>query len=1136
MLELRFLGNFDIRIDGEPINLPSRKAQSLLAYLVLNMGGKHRREKLAGLLWPDNSEDNARTKLRYALWKLRKTIGDQYFLTDKITIGFDPNSDFWLDCSILEGDHPERLSIPKLRKMISLYEGELLPGFYEDWVILERERLQASFEQRIQILLQRLIDEERWREVLEWGEHWISLSQSPEPAFRALMVAHSQLGDVSSALSAYQRCTQILGEELGVEPSKETQQIHELILKGEKPLDTMPRLKTLIPSSKDFAEESPFYLELEEGLPEGDGSIFVARESELLQLEQRLEVTLADQGQVVFVLGDAGQGKTSLLYEFSRQAQRVNKELVVASGSCEAHTGFGDPHLPFREILALLTGDVEAKWTSGTITRENAHRLLKLMPQSVQALLDLGPDLINTFVSGASLERRSSNYAQDSPEWLGRLQDQIELRRERPNPINIEHSDIQKDLFDQYSKVIHKLSGQQPLLLVLDDLQWADLGSISLLFHLGRRIKGHRILILGAYRPDEITQVRDGTRHPLNQVLTEFKRTFGETDINLDKADELEARKFVDALVDTEPNRLGEEFRHALHLHTGGHALFTIELLRQLEAQGYLQKDQEGRWVESPELSWDTLPARVEAVIEGRVSRLPTELRDILDKASVEGQEFTAEIVAEVSGLPVQEIVHRLSHELDKQYLLVEASGIQRIGQQRLSLYRFRHILFQKYVYESLDEVERVHLHENVGLAIERLYQDQTGQVVVRLARHFEEAGVNDKAVEYLLEAADQAKLLSANEEAINHLTKGLDLLHGFPIESKRLSQELAIQISLGAPLVATKGYAAPEVESTFERARDLCEQIGEIEQLAPALWGLSAFYQVRAKHLVANELAQQILALAQSGENNDLLLVGHWTAGITQTHLGEFSLARDHLEKALEIYNGDRHLAFTYLYGQNPGVTCLNYLALNLWILGYPDEALEKCEQAISLANDISHPFSQSFAHGMVSLHHALKKDSEAASYHSEETIRLSKESGFPFLMALGLIIRGWARADMGKPGIAINLMRKGIETMEKIGAEIGRPLFLSLLAEGYCKAEQNDEGLAVTIEALDTAGRNGEYWNIADLYRLKGDLLAMKDGRGAETTASYRQALEIAHQQNARSIELRAEKALASYLERTN
>ncbi|MCK5570015.1 MAG: protein kinase, partial [Spirochaetes bacterium] len=514
--------------------------------------------------------------------------------------------------------------------------------------------------------------------------------------------------------------------------------------------------------------------------------VFVAREKELEKLNKFLDRSIEGKGQVVFVTGEAGSGKTALVQEFARRAQESQADLVVVTGSCNAHAGIGDPYLPFREVLNFLTGDVEAGWTADTITREHANRLWNLLPLSVETLLETGPDLIGTFVQGAALVSRAAAYAQKGAVWLTKLKKLVERKAILPHDSMLQ----QNDLFEQYARMLQTLAKHQPILLVLDDLQWADTGSINLLFHLGRRIEGSRMLIIGAYRADEVALGRDGGRHPLETVLNELKRIFGEVELKIFKAED---RQFVDAFLDAEPNRLESAFRDTLFRQTKGHLLFTVELLRGMQEQGVLVKDEKGQWIEGSELNWEALPTRVDAVIEERIGRLPEKFREVLKIASVEGESFTAEVVAQLQKTDVHEIVRILSSELDKRHHLVSAKGIRSVEGQRLSMYLFQHILFQRHLYKSRDEVERPHLHEEVGTVLETFYGEQAEEIAVQLARHFQEAGITTKAVEYLYKAGVKATRVSTSQEAISHFSKGLDLLKTLPETKERTQQELAI-------------------------------------------------------------------------------------------------------------------------------------------------------------------------------------------------------------------------------------------------------------------------------------------------------------------------------------------------------
>jgi predicted ATPase len=323
-------------------------------------------------------------------------------------------------------------------------------------------------------------------------------------------------------------------------------------------------------------------------------------------------------------------------------------------------------------------------------------------------------------------------------------------------------------------------------------------------------------LIVGTYRPEEVALSRGGERHPLQKVLAEFKRYLGDVCIDLDLAQEAEGRRFVDALLDIEPNRLGAAFRAAMYRHTEGHALFTVELLRDMQERGNLVRDEQGRWIEDPSLNWGLLPTRVEGVIEERIGRLDEELREVLTVASVAGEDFTAQVVARVQAMSERELVRRLTRDLDRQHRLVQEQAIARVGEQRLSFFRFRHNLFQSYLYNDLGPTERELLHEDVGNVLEALYGEQADEIVVQLAWHFERAGVSEKARHYLHRAGEQARQRYAYDEAVAYLSRALELLKTIPETPERARRELDLQIALGVPLVHAKGHAAPEVEMAY--------------------------------------------------------------------------------------------------------------------------------------------------------------------------------------------------------------------------------------------------------------------------------------------------------------------------------
>src|SRR5262249_17597213 len=440
-----------------------------------------------------------------------------------------------------------------------------------------------------------------------------------------------------------------------------------------------------------------------------------------------------------------GGGRRGGMGAAARQAQAADPELLVVSGSCNAHTGSGDPYLPFREALTMLSGDVETRWAGGLISTEHARRLWEAMPVTLPALIDHAPDLLGTFVPSKGVRERAATFAERNVSWWGQL-----VARESAEATA---SVAQQPILAQYSAALNAIARQRPLLLILEDLHWVDTASSDLLLHLSREAAHSRMLILGTYRPDELAVSHGETQHPLDELVSELKRQHGDIWLDLGELAEADGRHFVEAYLDTQPNRLGPVFREALFKRTGGHALFTVELVRELQERGDV-KDEEGKWIDGPTINWNVLPARVEGAIEKRIQRLEQELQSILTIASVEGETFTAEVVARVQQLNERGLVQRLSQELDKQHRLVTAHILAWLGPQRLSLYRFRHQLFQQHVYHRLTEMERAYLHEAVGSVLEALYHEQTEQVAVQLARHFEEAGLREKALTYLLQAS----------------------------------------------------------------------------------------------------------------------------------------------------------------------------------------------------------------------------------------------------------------------------------------------------------------------------------------------------------------------------------------------
>ncbi len=1130
-LSLSLLGSFQATLDGQPITgFKSNKIRALLAYLAVESGRPHRRERLAGLLWPDWPDRDALSNLRYSLSDLRRAINDHaadppFLLISRESIQFNSSSNYGLDVTAfiegIEADKNCPSYLDQLNKAIDLYQGSFLEGFslddspaFEEWMLLTRERLARQASSTLHTLAESCEDRGDYEQAQSYAYRQLELEPWDETAHQQLMRVMALSGQRSAALAQYESCRKILADELQVEPTEETTKLYEQIRDG--------KLKMLAPASDvqmdlgvripPFLDEQPFHLE---------APVLVARENELAQLEKFLEGSIAGQGKVVFVTGEAGSGKTSLLAEYSRRVQDRHADLVVANGNCNAYTGIGDPYLPFREILELLTGGVESKWAAGAISREHALRLWNGLPVAAQAMVEAGPDLIDTFIQRAALRERAGMCASGQPNWLTRLD---EFLARKPLTVLSAATLHQVDLFEQYAKVLQTLEKQSPLLLIVDDLQWADAGSINLLFHLGRRLAGSRILVLGAYRSEEVALGRDGTRHPLEPVINEFRRMFGAITVHLPQT---QNRDFIDAFLDSEPNCLEASFREMLYQQTQGHPLFTVELLRGLQERGDIVKDSQNCWIASPSLNWGTLPARVEAAIQERIGRLPENLQKALDVASVEGELFTAEVVARVRGMDAQEMLEHLSSELDRKHRLVRAQSIQRVDGQLVSRYQFRHILFQKYLYNSLDEVVRVYLHEQVGTNLETLYgsQENAAAVAVQLARHFEEARIVDKAVHYLHLAGSKAMQLSAFQEAIAHLSRGLTILEVLPKSTQRARQELDLQLAYSIALQGALGAAAPGLENTLMKARELCQRVGNTSQMVQVLGGLAVLYYVRAEYRLAGDLAEEALNLARVAEDSVLISLCHWYQGFILFCLGEHSTAREHLRYVIDFYKPEQHHhPFISLRGSDAGLSALAYDACCLWCLGYPDQALKRSQEAISLAQALGHPFSLAdvLSYAGCTFNSMRRNSSELIKY-AKELMELSRDRNLGGWYATGVRHMGEALVLQGGIQEGMAIIHEGLEGMRSEGVLLNCSETFGYLAEAQAKAGNLEKGLATVDEAFTFIERTEErYWE-AELYRMKGELL-LKTGEETEAETNFYNAIAIARKQSAKSLELRA------------
>jgi predicted ATPase len=424
----------------------------------------------------------------------------------------------------------------------------------------------------------------------------------------------------------------------------------------------------------------------------------------------------------------------------------------------------------------------------------------------------------------------------------------------------------------------------------------------------------------------------------------------------------------------------------------------------------------------------------------------------------------------------------------------------------------------------------RLRYHQQVARVLAERFPETVETQPELVAHHYTEAGLPAQAIPYWQQAGQQALQRSANSEAIQHLTTGLALLATLPETPARVQQELDLQIARGPALSAAKGLAAPEVEQAYARARALCQQLGETPQRFPTLRGLCEFYRNRGAMPTAREVGEQLFRLAQREAEPTHLLEAHEALGTTLFYLGEYPVARRHLEQGIALTPPAAQRALTYRYGVAPGVRCLAFAALTLWCLGSPAQAVRRSQEALALAQELAHPQSLAVAQHFAAYLHYRRREAPAVQAQAEALQILATAQGFPLWGGLGICWRAWALAEQGQGEEGLAQLHQGMAVALATGQELSRPLCLVLMAEAAGHAGQVAEGLRWLTEALTAIEASGRGELLAEAYRLQGEFLLHQAGPdAAQAEVSFQQALTIARRQQAKSCELRAAMSLS-------
>jgi DNA-binding winged helix-turn-helix (wHTH) protein/predicted ATPase len=800
-------------------------------------------------------------------------------------------------------------------------------------------------------------------------------------------------------------------------------------------------------------------------------SAVVGRDEAFSRMRFWLERMLGGERQVVFVTGEAGIGKTALVDAFVR-CMLSDRGILIGRGQCLEHYGTSEAYLPVLEAIGRLCRENEQVIDE---LRAHAPMWLLQMPALVSAS---DRELLRREVSGATRER----------------------------------------MLREMAETMEVLTADVPLVLILEDLHWSDYSTLDLISYLARQRHAARLMLIGTYRPAELI----ASGHPLKAVKQELLAKQQCVELPLEYLSEEAVGGYLS--VRFSGHRFPARLAQLVYQRTDGNPLFMVNAVDYLVSERLIVANDDS-WelaadIENVEVG---VPDSIKQMIEKQFDHLDVQAQRTLEAASVAGAEFPTLAVA--AGLAEDKAsVEARCEALARQRQFIQSCGVQELPDGETCMrYGFIHTLYQSVLYERVSASRRVQLHRRTGDVGEAIYGDRAREISAELAMHFERGASYKQAVKYLQLAAENETLRFGYQEAVGLARRGLELLERLPDTPERARQELSLQLTLGVPLIATEGYAAPDVGRVYTRARELCQQLGETSEISQVLWGLRTFHTVRGELETARGIAEELLSLAEQNPMPGMAVRGHWAMEITFLHLGKFSRAMEHFEKALLLYDPERHRDDSFRYAQNPGITMRCFASWALWFLGKPDQAMSRIQEALTLARELSEPYGLALAFFFSSILHQLRREEVLAQQHAEAALTVATEHGLALYHAMTKIALGWALNEQGQRE-GIEQMRRGIEGHQATATQVLLPHFMALLAEGLGKSGRAEEGLRVAEEALAVVDRNGEAYYQAEICRIRGQL-----SRGAEAEDWFREAIQIAQKQEAKSWELRAAMSLA-------
>ena len=778
----------------------------------------------------------------------------------------------------------------------------------------------------------------------------------------------------------------------------------------------------------------------------------IGREPELGALREAFDAARHGRASMVCVSGEPGIGKTTLVEAFLRSLADSSSHFV-ALGRCSERLAGAEAYLP---------------------------------------LLDAIDDLLHE--DGAS--ELSSLLHTHAPTWAGMLAGGHSSSESTAEA----HAQSQERLKRELAAFLERVCERQPLVLLVEDIHWADVSTVDLVGYVLTRLHRSRLQVVATYRPAELQL----SSHPFLALKLDLQTKGAAREIPLSFLTEEYVGRFIS---DRFPkNRFPSGFTSMVHSRTEGSPLFVEDLLRYLRAKGAIV-EADGTWSipESlPDVAHD-IPESMRSMVERKVNQLDTDDRNLLAAASVQGHSFDSAIVARALGLDTADVEDRLE-TLDRIHGFVRRAGEREFAGGEISgRYRFVHVLYQNSLYASLSVSRRVALSKAIGEALVALNGAEASGAAAELGFLFETAREFERAATYFAAATEAALGVFAFDEASRLAKRALALVARLSPTPQLRSLELGLQLMLGSAAGVAGGYAAPDAKAAMARARTLAEEIGSTPLLSPALWGLHAFYLVSGEIRRALSIGEQSLEIARQYPTDMGLMTAHTQMGITLRFVGEYAGAVEHFAKSAEIYDPALQQVYANAYRMDPGVFSYAETTRTLWAVGRIDDAYAMNERSLALGRSSPDPRTLAFTLLMAGVLYHLLREPALTLECSVEGIAISDEHGIVLERAWITTAHGWATTQVGDVDAGVDEMAASLTMRRKLNAILDIPYALTQLAEGYLLQGDIPKARETLLEALELRERNDDAWFEAEIYRMLGDVtLAERDAAVAENLGS--------------------------------